>query len=66
MFRSADGSGRPAGFTGWKLDALTAARVIHAAAAAGRLTTINTASRADVKALTCLLQQLEADMSRSS
>ncbi|SIQ96260.1 Mu-like prophage I protein [Aromatoleum tolulyticum] len=33
VFRSADGSGRPAGVAGWKLDALTAARVIQAAAA---------------------------------
>ncbi|MDT3669001.1 MAG: phage protease [Aromatoleum sp.] len=33
VFRSADGSGRPAGISGWKLDALTAARVIQAAAA---------------------------------
>jgi tape measure domain-containing protein len=33
---------------------------------AGRLTTINTASRADAEALTRLLQQLEADMSRAS
>lgn len=33
VFRSADGSGRPAGIPGWKLDAMTAARVIQAAAA---------------------------------
>lgn len=33
VFRSADGSGRPADIAGWKLDALTAARVMQAAAA---------------------------------
>lgn len=32
VFRSADGSGRPEGVAGWKLDALSAARVIQAAA----------------------------------
>lgn len=32
VFRSADGSGRPTGVAGWKLDALSAARVIQAAA----------------------------------
>ncbi|MCC4116355.1 phage protease [Aromatoleum toluclasticum] len=33
VFRSADGSGRPEGVPGWRMDALTAARVIQAAAA---------------------------------
>lgn len=33
VFRSADGSGRPAGIPGWRIDAAIAARVIQAAAA---------------------------------